>query len=147
MEHLNAVRDLLGNAWKVHLEGSTILTAAGAAAVTYLSYSLFKKVVWTPFKLYALAQVLPGVDLKKQGEWAVITGATDGLGKLELEPIMHCLTMHAKMLLRYFCLTPLFNGRDHRPSVNCESPVVECPSGRSLDHLGTEPLDTNHRRP
>lgn len=92
MEHLNAVRDLLGNAWKVHLEGSTILTAAGAAAVTYLSYSLFKKVVWTPFKLYALAQVLPGVDLKKQGEWAVITGATDGLGKLELEPIMHCLT-------------------------------------------------------
>jgi len=40
--------------------------------------------VWTPFKLYFLAQVLPGVDLKKLGKWAVITGATGGIGESRL---------------------------------------------------------------
>ena len=80
MEHLNAVRDTLTTAWRDHCEGSTFLTAAGAAAVTYLSYSMLQKLIWTPFKLYTLAQVLPGVDLKKHGKWAVVTGATDGIG-------------------------------------------------------------------
>ena len=70
MEHLNAVRDTLTTAWRDHCEGSTFLTAAGAAAVTF----------WTTFMLFTLALVLPGVDLKKHGKWAVVTGATDGIG-------------------------------------------------------------------
>ncbi|XP_067929650.1 very-long-chain 3-oxoacyl-CoA reductase-like [Watersipora subatra] len=48
---------------------------------TIILFVVFKKLVWTPFKLYVLAQCLPGVDLRKHGQWAVVTGATNGIGK------------------------------------------------------------------
>ena len=53
------------------------------AYIVLIWYSVYilNILVYTPFKLYFLAQVLPGVDLKKLGRWAVITGATDGIGK------------------------------------------------------------------
>ena len=53
------------------------------AYILLIWYSLYiiNILLYTPFKLYFLAQVLPGVDLNKLGRWAVITGATDGIGK------------------------------------------------------------------
>ncbi|XP_067933656.1 very-long-chain 3-oxoacyl-CoA reductase-like [Watersipora subatra] len=51
------------------------------AALLYLFTGVFRKTLYIPFKLYFLAKYLPGVDLQKLGRWAVITGATDGIGK------------------------------------------------------------------
>ena len=53
------------------------------AYILLIWYSVYiiNILLYTPFKLYFLAQVLPGVDLNKLGRWAVITGATDGIGK------------------------------------------------------------------
>ena len=47
----------------------------------YCSFEVLKAIIYTPFKLYLLAQVLPGVDITKLGRWAVVTGGTDGIGK------------------------------------------------------------------
>ena len=58
-----------------------ILTAFSIAALLYLGIFFAHYYVWTPFKLYVAAQMLPGVDFRNHGEWAVITGATDGSGE------------------------------------------------------------------
>ena len=58
-----------------------ILTACSIAALLYLGILFAHYYVWTPFKLYVAAQILPGVDFRNHGEWAVITGATDGIGE------------------------------------------------------------------
>lgn len=47
----------------------------------YVALTFLMEYVWMPFKLYVLAQILPGIDLREQGKWAVITGATKGIGK------------------------------------------------------------------
>mgnify|MGYP001804019881 CR=1 FL=1 len=59
----------------------TILNACSIAALLYLGILFAHYYVWTPFKLYVAAQMLPGVDFRNHGEWAVITGATDGIGE------------------------------------------------------------------
>jgi len=53
----------------------------GVVSAAALCSYVVRKVFWTPFKLYFLAQYLPGLDLRKMGRWAVVTGATDGIGK------------------------------------------------------------------
>lgn len=57
------------------------LDTVGLAAMVLAIAKILKATVYTPFKLYFLAQYLPGVDLRKLGEWAVVTGATDGIGE------------------------------------------------------------------
>ena len=62
-------------------EDRSVLELCGLASLAYIAGSFARHYVWTPFKLYAIAQMLPGVDLNKHGEWAVVTGATDGIGR------------------------------------------------------------------
>ncbi|KAF6017346.1 HSD17B12 [Bugula neritina] len=64
-----------------HTNNCNLLTLVGLVTTILCLITLIRVLVWTPFKLYFLAQVLPGVDLKKLGKWAVITGATGGIGK------------------------------------------------------------------
>lgn len=68
--------------WKNFLNDNTLWTIAGYAALGYLSLSWCKQCVWAPFKLYVLAQLMPGVDLRECGQWAIITGASQGVGTL-----------------------------------------------------------------
>jgi len=53
----------------------------GVVSAAALCSYVVRKVFWTPFRLYFLAQYLPGLDLRKMGRWAVVTGATDGIGE------------------------------------------------------------------
>lgn len=82
MESLQVVSDFLTDTWTQYCSGSNFLSATGLATLSYLALSYGHRYIWTPFKLYGIAQVLPGVDLKSQGEWAVVTGATDGIGEV-----------------------------------------------------------------
>ena len=50
--------------------------------LAYYTVVFLHRYVWVPFKLYVVAQISPGYRLKDFGEWAVITGSTDGIGKL-----------------------------------------------------------------
>ena len=50
------------------------------AAGIYIFYAIAERFLWHPLKLYVLAQLLPPIDLQKHGRWAVVTGASDGLG-------------------------------------------------------------------
>lgn len=74
--------DFLTDKWKEYCSGINILAATGIATLSYFALSYSHRYIWTPFKLYYLAQVLPGVNLMSHGEWAVVTGATDGIGEL-----------------------------------------------------------------
>lgn len=51
-------------------------------ALACLAALTLRTVVWTPFRLYFLTKYLPpAVKLREIGRWAVITGATDGVGE------------------------------------------------------------------
>ena len=51
-------------------------------ALAFIAAVTFRYVVWIPLRLYLLPKYLPpAVRLPDLGRWAVITGATDGIGK------------------------------------------------------------------
>ena len=87
MEALKAEACSLVHKLMPYIQGISPLQLAGYAAVSYVSMSFMRHFLWTPFKLYALAQMFP-VDLKKYGEWAVVTGATDGIGKNRIPSVL-----------------------------------------------------------
>ena len=60
----------------------SVINILAFISLLYCLVSFLKATIYTPFKLYLLAQVLPGIDIKKFGRWAVVTGATEGIGKL-----------------------------------------------------------------
>lgn len=53
------------------------------------SFLVLRRLVWIPFKLYVLAQYLPGIDLRAKGCWAVVTGATDGIGECSTSEVRY----------------------------------------------------------
>jgi len=54
----------------------------GAISVSFVALK-FVASVWSGFKAYVLSPMLGlGADLKSFGSWAVVTGSTDGIGKL-----------------------------------------------------------------
>lgn len=59
------------------------LSYVGALATIYLALKA-ACVFWRIVKQYFLATAF-GIDLKKLGEWAVVTGSTDGIGKAYAE--------------------------------------------------------------
>lgn len=68
--------------WSASLGTSLVLAglaAIGAAAVVKTLFAAVR-VVWVFF-------LRPGRNLKKLGEWAVVTGATDGIGKAYAEAL------------------------------------------------------------
>lgn len=61
--------------------------AAGAVAVSYVAFKLTCSIL-SGIKCFLLARPLGlGVDLKKMGAWAVVTGCTDGIGKSYTEQL------------------------------------------------------------
>jgi len=63
------------------LEGIAALWIGGLAVAAYWSLK-FVLSIWSGVKAYFLARALGlNVRLSKMGEWAVVTGATDGIGK------------------------------------------------------------------
>ena len=70
--------------WLEFVEAQTYFTTIKYACVfatTYLISSFIWHCVWTPFKLYGLAQIYGRVRLDRQGKWAVVTGASQGIGE------------------------------------------------------------------
>ena len=67
---------------KTFLAETSPVSLAGYGALGYLTNTCCRHCIWTPFKLYVLAQLLPGVNLASYGEWAIVTGASQGIGEL-----------------------------------------------------------------
>ncbi|XP_002733501.1 very-long-chain 3-oxoacyl-CoA reductase-B-like [Saccoglossus kowalevskii] len=60
---------------------NTILRVIGAVTVGYISFNLLSNILRS-IKVYFLSGPLGlATDLRKLGQWAVVTGATDGIGK------------------------------------------------------------------
>lgn len=51
-----------------HLRECSTISILGLLLVVYYAGFILKATVYVPFKLYFLAQILPGVNLKKLGQ-------------------------------------------------------------------------------
>jgi len=61
---------------------NSYLAFIGALSVSFVALK-FTASFWNGFKAYVLSPMLGlGADLKSYGSWAVVTGSTDGIGKL-----------------------------------------------------------------
>ena len=65
-----------------YISTCNVLNYVGVVTVGGTIVLAAKAFLWTPFRLYVLAQISPPTQLKKFGRWGVVTGATDGIGKL-----------------------------------------------------------------
>lgn len=75
---------MISSLFKSHHDGLVIL---GALAVVYAALKIAFS-LWSVIKLYLLAPTLNlGADLKYFGPWAVVTGATDGIGRAYAEKL------------------------------------------------------------
>lgn len=71
----------------------------------YIIFCATHHLFWTPIKLYVLAQIWSGCALKDHGEWAVVTGATDGIGmenKKRFYAVKLLCIFHKQTVVAYF---------------------------------------------
>lgn len=79
-----------------YIQSFSLLGVIGLVAVTYSLINIINTLLWTPFKLFLLARVLPGVDFRQLGKWAVVTGGSDGIGKFSLLVVFKEMTLQSK---------------------------------------------------
>lgn len=81
-----------------YIQSFSLLGVIGLVAVTYSLINIINTLLWTPFKLFLLARVLPGVDFRQLGKWAVVTGGSDGIGKFSLLVVFKEMTLQSKCI-------------------------------------------------
>ncbi|XP_033117960.1 very-long-chain 3-oxoacyl-CoA reductase-like [Anneissia japonica] len=75
------------NTGKIFGEYNRIFAAVGAATVCYLTFKIVSSVL-RGLKAYYVSRTLGlNANLAKLGKWAVVTGATDGIGKAYAEQL------------------------------------------------------------
>jgi len=79
-----------------YIQSFSLLGVIGLVAVTYSLINIINTLLWTPFKLFLLARVLPGVDFRQLGKWAVVTGGSDGIGKFSPLAVFKEMTLQSK---------------------------------------------------
>jgi 17beta-estradiol 17-dehydrogenase / very-long-chain 3-oxoacyl-CoA reductase len=63
----------MGTLKQIQMVGGVLVMLVGVVKCTMLASSLLR-FIWRHF-------LRPGQDLKQYGKWAVVTGATDGIGR------------------------------------------------------------------